>query len=134
MHIFLGSSIRAPITAREATRIVITTPCSLDVAVNDWVALKGGVAVKAFATSLDRLPCVGVVIEKPWPGEARIMSMGMKLTTGLIADAVYYVSATIAGTITDLPPGTPGTYQQKVAIALSPTNVWVAIDQTIKNV
>jgi hypothetical protein len=131
----MGIFLTVPkVRVAEAGMIVDTVACNADVAVGDAVALEGEIAVKALATSLSTMPAVGIVVEKPSATTCKINTEGFQDFSGLVAGDTYYVSETTAGAITNTPPSTPGSYQQTIGVAHTPTKLYVAIDYTLAKV
>ena len=94
-----------------------------------------GRIVQAQANDSDRMPCFGIAIESGDIGDSiKVISIGVATDVQRDADfdydAAIYVSET-KGKVTKTPPETVGSYVQRVARALTSSDIIIMVDQTI---
>jgi hypothetical protein len=112
-----------------------TTPfnCLASMVVGDFVYLEGADLLgPAHAASLNTMPCLGVIAEKPTATTAIVQYGGdASMFAGLVPDTTYYISPTNPGRIQpSLPVGIPGqsVVLQRVGIARNATTLVLSID------
>ena len=116
---------------------LFSAACTAGVGVGDFVRLTGnpGPEVEpADAYLQTKIPCVGVVVDKPTSTSCSVRTLGpASVFAGLTPGKVYWLNAT--GTIQSSPPAAPlGTirYAQAIGYALDATTLMVDIDPTVR--
>lgn len=75
---------------------------------------------------------IGVVISKPTATTCRVLAEGgANVFAGLVHGNVYYLSTTIPGGISNVPPSVSGEMMQEIGIATSATRLYVYMDPTV---
>lgn len=104
--------------------------CPAAVSVGDVVYISG---INTVDRSLHGAPsptpdAIGVVLDKPASTQCHVISVGdVTAYSGLTPGAVYYVSGTVPGGITNVAPSALGEKVQKAGIAASASRLYVHV-------
>lgn len=127
-HVFDGSD---PIPEIEVLETEWSCPAT--VSLRDTVYQTGASSVdKARANAAGTMPAVGVVRAKPTATTCIIARSGEVPGFTLAADTYYYVSASTAGAITNIPPSTSGNLIQQVGYAKTTSVLVVELSRPLK--
>ena len=87
-------------------------------------------ADRADASDNSKVPCIGIVVQKPDATTAVVQYVGeVKGLSSLVPGTVYFLSE-IAGQITAIAPTADGSVVQRIGIAKDSTTLMLTIDPT----
>jgi len=106
--------------------------CGVSVQLNDFVYQNGGgVLMRARASALTTMPCVGIVVDKPSEEFCRIaQSTILEGLTGIVNRKKYYISISLPGKVQNYAPYDDLQVMQYVATGLGSDKLMVHIDPT----
>jgi len=128
-----GNKIQVdPFSIGGANVVIPTVPCQASVFVGAAVVMQAsGIARNALADSLTNSNVLGIVESKSSSEvcNIRVLGTSAEIFTGLDVSKEYYLSETVAGEISTLPPTSSGSVILKIGQPFSSTKMLVSKGQ-----
>jgi len=108
--------------------------CDASVAIGDIVRLSGSTIVKAQANNFTNSKAIGICTSKASTTVCNVQVTGFTTTvfSGLTSGTLYFLSDSVAGQLTAIPPTTSGSYVIRIGAAFESNKIIMQIQRIVK--